>query len=147
MKSGRTNTGLLRVGLLVLAGLSLTACSTSKTHTVAYPPSDEFFVTMGDDPGTESIQKFSPKGTLIHVSVEAYVPLPLLGLGTIGNANPQYVFEQKVLPQVRMMGGDAMSNARVEHIPPPPFLARLLGFPLLFLEPSRTIITGQVDKR
>ncbi len=134
-------------GLVLLSVVVISGCATSKTHTVAYPPSDEFFITMGDDPGSESVRIYSPKGSLIHVSTEAYLPLPLLGLATIGNANPQYVFEHKVLPQVRMMGGDSMSSARVEHLPPPNPLARFLGFPLLFCEPSRTIITGQVDKR
>ena len=135
--------GLLLMGVAMM----VCGCATSRTHVVAYPPSDDFFVTMGDDPGSESVRPYSPKGTLIHVSVEAYIPLPLFGLATIGNANPQYVFEEKVLPRVRYMGGDAMSSARVEHVPPPNVLARLLGFPLIFMEPSRTIVTGQVDKR
>jgi hypothetical protein len=132
---------------LALAGLILSGCASSRTHVVAYPPSDEFFVTMGDDPGSESIRPYSPKGTLIHVSEEGYIPLPLLGLATIGNANPQYVMEEKVLPRVRYMGGDAMSSTKVDHVPPPNGFARFLGFPLIFMQPSRTVVTGQVDKR
>jgi hypothetical protein len=114
---------------------------------VSYPASDALFVTMGDDPGSESQRPYSPKGTLIHVSREFYLPVPLLGLATIGNANPQYVFEERILPKVRNMGGDALTSAKVEHVPPPNPFARLLGVPLLFMEPSTTIVTGQTVKR
>lgn len=133
--------------LMLLSLILMSGCATSKNHVIHYPPSDDFFITMGDDPGSESIRPYSPKGTLIHVSTEAYLPLPLFGLATIGNANPQFVFEQKVLPMVRSMGGDAMSSARVDHRPPPNPFWRLLGFPLLFIEPSQTIVSGQVDQR
>ena len=135
------------MGVLLAAVLLGSGCATAVTHRVAYPPSDEFFVTMGDDPGSESVRPYSPKGTLIHVSQEAYIPLPLLGLATIGNANPQYVFEERILPKVRGMGGDALTSAKVDHTPPPNGFLRFLGFPLLFAPPSMTIVTGQAVKR
>ncbi|MFH2000386.1 MAG: hypothetical protein ABIK28_11940 [Planctomycetota bacterium] len=127
-------------GLILLAGCSI-------TRTIAYPPSDELFVTMGDDPGSESNKVYVPKGNIIHFSTESYIPLPVLGLMTLGNADPQYVFEHKIVPEVTKMGGDAITNARVDFVPPPGFLARLLGLPLILMEPSRTVVTGQVVKR
>ena len=84
---------------------------------------------------------------MIHVSQEAYIPLPLLGLATIGNANPQYVFEERILPKIRDMGGDALTSAKVDHVPPPNGFLRFLGVPLLFAQPSTTIVTGQAVKR
>lgn len=142
-KSGSFFALVALVGGLILA----TGCATSYTHRVAYPPSDELFITMGDDPGSESVRPYSPKGTFIHFSREMYLPIPLFGLITIGNANPEYVFDQKVLPEVRRMGGDAISSARVDHVPPPHAFLRFLGFPLLFTPASSTMVTGQVDMR
>jgi hypothetical protein len=142
MKTMHCITGLIMAGCMLGAG-----CATCVTHRIAYPASDDLFITMGDDPGSESVRPYSPKGTMIHVSRESYIPLPLLGLATIGNANPQYVFEEKILPKVRAMGGDALTNARVDHIPPPNVLSRLIGITLMFRQPSTTIVTGQAVKR
>lgn len=131
--------------LLVAIVLLLTGCSV--THRVAYPPADELFVTMGDDPGSESEMSYIPKGLMVHSSSEWYIPLPLLGLITFGESDPQYVFEDRIYPKVLEMGGDSLTNARVDHYPPPKFLWRFLGIPLIFLPPSSTVVTGQVVKR
>lgn len=117
----------------------------SATHKVAYPSGDDLFVTMGDDPASESQKPYTPKGTFIHVTQESHLPIPVLGLIPLGNAEPQYVFETYVFPQVTEMGGDALTNARVDHKPRPGFFTRLFG--LGFFSPSHTVVTGQVVKR
>lgn len=131
---------------LALLSLVLTAgCNT--THRVAYPAADDLFVTMGDDPGSESPSSYTPKGTLIHSSNELHIPFPILGLLTFGKAEPQHVFETYVLPKIREMGGDALTSSRVQHTPRPHWFWRLLGLPLIFRESSQTVVIGQVVKR
>ncbi len=117
----------------------------SSTYQVAYPPASDMFVTMGDDPGTESVNAYTPKGTFVHTSSEFHIPFPLLGLIPFGNAEPNYVFETYVLPQVSQMGGDSLTNARIQHTPRPGFFARLTG--LAALKPSVTTVYGQVVKK
>jgi len=102
---------------------------------------------MGDDPGSESQKSYIPKGTFIHFSQEWYFPIPLLGLVTLGNAEPQYVFDNEVIPKIKEMGGDALTNATVKYEPPPHILARLIGFPLILYTPSSTLVVGQVVKK
>lgn len=135
------------IGPIILVFIAFLVMGCSVTHRVAYPPADELFVTMGDDPGSESAQSYIPKGLMVHSSTEWYLPLPILGLITFGEAEPQYVFENKIYPKVRDMGGDSLTNARVNHSPPPAFFWRLLGIPLIFTSPSQTTVTGQVVKR
>ena len=134
----------MMLAVVLVALIWISGCAT--TYRVPYPPADELFVTMGDDPGSESEKPYIPKGTFVHVSPEWYLPLPILGLIVFGNANPQHVFEDEVLPKIREMGGDALTNARVEHTPRPHFVKRLLGLHLL-QPPALTIVTGQVVKR
>lgn len=129
--------------LLCLAVSMMFGCSV--THKVAYPPADDLYITMGDDPGSESQKPYTPKGTFIHVSNQSCIPFPVLGLIPLGNAEPQHVFENEVYPQVREMGGDALTSARIEHVPPAGFFSRLLGIGCL--ASSHTIVTGQVVKR
>lgn len=128
--------------LFLLLGL-MAGCS--MTHTVAYPPADDLFVTMGDDPGSESAKLYTPKGTFIHVTTEYYLPIPVLGLIPLGNAEPNHVFETQVIPKIREMGGDALTNARIQYTPPPGVFMRLIG--LGAFSPSSTVVTGQVVNR
>ena len=74
-----------------------------------------------------------------------YLPLPILGAFVkVGEADPQYVFDTKIIPRVREMGGNALTTARVEYTPPGPVL-----FGLLFGMRSGgiTVVSGQAVKR
>ena len=133
--------------LIVLSALVLLTFGCSSTYALRYPQADRLFVTAGDDPGSESLKPYLPKGTFIHVSREWHIPLPILGLIIFGNAEPKYVWEKKVLPQVVNMGGDAITNINLQHNPRPGFLTRLFGIFLFFKPPSQTIIIGQVVKK
>ncbi|MFC1569121.1 hypothetical protein ACFL4L_02695 [bacterium] len=130
--------------IAVIMILFFISCAT--TYRIEYPPSDELFITLGDDPGSESINPYIPKGYFIHVSTEYYLPIPLLGIIPLGNAQPQYVFYEEAIPKIRSMGGDALIGANVNHIPRPPVFIRFFGI-FNFLFTSSTIITGQVVKR
>ena len=130
---------LLCVALLLMAG-----CTLNRTHRVEYPPSTDLFVTSGDDPASESQKPYVPKGQFIHVAQEYYLPFPLLGMFVkIGEAEPQYVFDHHIIPRVREMGGDALTNAKVSYIPPGPILSGLLGF----RSGGVTTVSGQAVKR
>jgi len=114
--------------LLLLTIIFFTGCAVSLSHKVAYPPANDLFVTLGDDPGSESQKPYTPNGQFIHVEQEAYLPLPILGIFVkMGNANPQYVFDKKVIPQVRQMGGDALIGATVSYTPSSPWWFGLIG--------------------
>ena len=131
------------LGMLTVLTVITFGCSA--TYQVAYPPASTLFVTMGDDPGTESVNPYLPKGTFVHISEEFYLPIPIFGLIPLGNANPAYVFERKVLPRITEMGGNALTNAHINYTPPPGVVMRFLG--LGFFSPSRTIVTGQVVRK
>lgn len=133
--------GLIAIGL---AGVFLSGCTTSVTHKVQYPEASSLFVTMGDDPGSESQKPYIPKGTFIHVETDDYLPLPILGMfAKIGESNPQYVFDQIIIPEVRAMGGDALTDARVNYTPPGSILSGLFGM----RRGGCLVITGQAVKR
>ncbi|MDZ7725778.1 MAG: hypothetical protein U5R06_23860 [candidate division KSB1 bacterium] len=131
--------------LVLFAILSLLLnCASSITHKVGYPSPDELFVTLGDDPGSESATPYSPRGQLIHVEKEAYLPIPILGIFMkSGNASPQFVFDAKIIPEVEQMGGDALIGAHVSYTPQGPWILGLLGM----RHGAMTVITGQVVNR
>jgi hypothetical protein len=132
---------VLFVGLMV--GL-FTGCTTSVTHKVQYPQSSDLFVTMGDDPGSESAKPYIPKGTFIHVETDAFLPVPVLGMfAKIGESNPQYVFDNIIIPEVRKMGGDALTDAKVQYTPPGSVLSGLFGM----RNGGVLVVTGQAVKR
>ena len=134
---------LLSVALFVCV-VSVLFCGCSSTQVVKYPAANNLFVTMGDDPGTESETAYIPKGTLIHESTEVYLPIPLIGMVVkLGNADPQYVFDNKITPQVKAMGGDSLTNTRLVYEPPRPMFFGLLG-----LRGSGTLtVYGQAVKK
>jgi len=127
--------------IAVVAALLFVGCASSLTYKVPYPPADEAFITMGDDPGTES--EYTPKGNFVHITTEWHIPFPILGLITFGNAEPDYVFETQVIPEIAEMGGDSLSNARIDHFPRATGIMKFLGF----YQDSYTIVTGQVNNR
>jgi hypothetical protein len=130
--------------LPIIIILFLTDCASVITHSLDYPASDELFITSGDDPGTESIRPYIPKGQFIHVSQESYLTFPILGIFIkFGNANPQYVFDTEVIPKIRSMGGDALTNATVNFIPAAPWFMGIIGI----RTGAQTTIIGQVVKR
>lgn len=130
--------------VLIPALLFLSGCASSITHKVGYPAPDELFITVGDDPGSESNTPYSPKGQLIHVEKEAYVPLPILGIFMKnGNAEPQYVFNTEIIPQVQGMGGDALIGATISYTPAGPWILGLFGM----RTGATTVVMGQVVKR
>ena len=119
-------------------------CVTNITHRVQYPPSSELFVTSGDDPGSESLKPYVPKGQFIHITQEFYLPFPVLGMFIkFGDAEPQAVFDRYVIPRVREMGADALTTANVQYTPPSPILWGLLGL----RTGGMTVITGQAVKK
>jgi hypothetical protein len=119
-------------------------CAPNFTTKIGFPPSDKLFVTMGDDPGSESPKPYIPKGMLIHVSSQWHLPIPILGLIPFGSTtNPQFVFAKKVIPQVIGMGGDALIGTHISYDPPSPAFLGFFG-----LGGTSTIfIYGQVVKR
>ncbi len=123
------------------------SCASSRTMEIPFPPSDKLFVTLGDDPGSESNKPYIPKGYFVHTSTEYYLPIPILGLIVFGNAEPQYVFYKKVIPEIRSMGGDALIGTSMSVIPRPPAFFRFLGFPNLLPIYAQTVIAGQAVKR
>ena len=124
--------------------LMLSSCATVMTHKVGYPASSDLYVTLGDDPGSESQKPYIPKGQIIHITNEMYWPIPILGMFLkAGNAEPQYVFDKEVIPQVKRMGGDAIIGARVNYTPAGPMLMGLIGL----RTGARIVIVGQVVKR
>jgi hypothetical protein len=133
----------ITLGLLVFTFL-FSRCASVITHTIDYPASDDLFVTTGDDPGTESVRPYIPKGQFIHVTQEAYVPIPILGIFIkTGEANPQIVFDTEVIPKIKSMGGDALTSANVSYTPASPWFYGLFGM----RTGAITIVIGQVDKR
>lgn len=130
--------------LVVVVLLCTVGCSLNTTRRVQYPPASELFVTSGDDPGSESPKPYVPKGQFIHIANECYVPIPVLGMFLkIGNADPQVVFDRYIIPGVREMGGDGLTNASVSFTPPGPILMGLFG-----MRPGgTTIVFGQAVKR
>ncbi|MBS3741989.1 MAG: hypothetical protein KGY74_07715 [Candidatus Cloacimonetes bacterium] len=134
------------LSILAVAFL-ISSCATSYTHKVGYPSSGDLFITSGDDPGTESDQDASsyiPQGEYIHYQNEAYLPFPILGIFIkTGNGEPQYVFDNKVIPDVKNMGGDALINADVDVTEPDPWYYGIIGF----RQGWATLVTGTVVKR
>ena len=132
-----------RIIIIVFAvGLLLMGCSS--THKVIYPASDILFVTCGDDPGSESDKPYIPKGQIIQVTSDVYAPIPIIGMFMkFGNAEPQYVFDNYVIPEVKRMGGDALIGANVVYKPAGPIIFGLVGA----RGSNTTIITGTVVKR
>lgn len=131
--------------LMVLS--CLLGCA-SGSRQILYPPANKLFVTTGDDPGSESQKTYTPRGYLVHTSVEWSPPLPIFGLLVFGKAEPQYVLNKKVLPQVLAMGGDAITGVQISHLPRTPALIRFFGLHLFFGGfVSSTTVVGQVSKR
>ena len=131
---------LLAISVLFL----FMGCASSTTYQVGYPAADELFITYGDDPGSESAKSYTPKGVFIHIETETYLPFPILGIFVkFGNAEPQYVFDTIVIPQVRDMGGDALTNGLVTYIPESPWFMGLMGM----RTGASTKVVGQVVKR
>lgn len=119
-------------------------CALNVTHRVQYPAASELFITSGDDPASESQKPYVPKGLFIHVAREYYFPIPILGMFLkIGEAEPQSVFDNHVIPKVRQMGGDALTTAVVNYTPPTHILWGLIGC----RTGGTTIVTGQAVKR
>ena len=102
-------------------------------------------MTLGDDPGTESEVPYSPKGLYYYSYTEQYLPIPILGLIPLGNAEIDRVIYEDVLPEIREMGGDSLTSGKITHTPRPHWALRFLGLGILF--PSQTVVTGQVNKR
>jgi hypothetical protein len=97
----------------VLASTSGVSCTT--TYMVAYPPADDLYVTSGDDPGTESDRPYIPKGYFYYRKQQGRLPIPILGLIPLGNADVDYVVHQEALPMIRSMGADALINASIDY--------------------------------
>ena len=53
---------------LCLLLVAIAGCTLNRQHKVVYPPAGELFVTMGDDPGSESQKPYTPKGQFIHIA-------------------------------------------------------------------------------
>ena len=129
---------------LVCLVLVLASGCMNRQYKVLYPPATELFITTGDDPGSESQKPYTPKGQFINIAYEYYLPIPILGMFLkIGDAEPQYVYDRYVIPAVREMGADALTNAQVQHTPPGPILHGLLGM----RAGGMTIVMGQAVKR
>ena len=130
--------------LVVAVLLCTVGCSLNTTLKVQYPPASELFVTSGDDPGTESPKPYVPKGQYIHVAKEFYLPIPVLGMFLkLGNADPQVVFDRYIIPGVREMGGNGLTNANVNFTPPSAILWGLIGI----RRGGLTVVVGQAVKK
>ena len=124
--------------------LTLTSCAINRTHTIQYPASGDLFVTSGDDPGSESEKAYIPKGKVIQFNQEIYWPIPIAGIWLkSGNAEPQHVFDNYVIPKVKSMGADALTDAYVGYTPEDPWIMGLLGI----RKGQSTLVIGQAVKR
>lgn len=84
---------------------------------VNFPSGRDVYVTTGDGDITKP---YEPLGMIMCVEKGVRIPLPLLGLIPLADVDPDITLKQKVIPQVKTMGGDAIINLGVNWEPASP---------------------------
>lgn len=126
--------------LLCLVLVLVSGCT--MTRRIAYPPANDLFITCG-----ENVTSYIPKGQFFHVTQAPCLPVPLLGLIGYGSADVQKVYEKRVIPQIKQMGGDALICSNVQYTPDVGFWGRLVGIGCVLGSAEMTIVNGVVVKR
>lgn len=132
------------IAIVICLGL-LMNCASTYQYKVEYPAAEDIFITLGDDPGTESEVPYIPKGYYYYSHSEYYMPIPILGLIIFGNADIDHIMYDKVIPDIRKMGGNSLTNGSISHIKRPSTLSRFFGFGSL--TPATTTVFGQVNSK
>jgi len=108
----RTPAILCALPLIFILGACAPAVHRS---TALFPPSEQIFLTSGDG----DIQRpYTPVGQLIYLKQGFRIPLPILGMLSIADIDPDYELRTEVLQEIRRLGGDAMINMEIRWEPP-----------------------------
>lgn len=102
--------------IVVLLMNGCTIGGTLYSSKIPFITGDKLYITTGDDPGSESLKPYEPKGMLLHVERAKSTCFFNLCIDD-EDANPERVMEEIILPKVRNMGGDALINAYVDYTP------------------------------
>jgi len=123
----------------LVAMLSIGACATTHQTSLTFPPSSELFLTSGDG----DIQKpYTPVGHMIVSKRGTRIGfLPLFGLISFDDVDPEMVLRNEVFEKVREMGGDGLINMQTMYTPPKD------GFLGFGANGGLLVVTGTVIKR
>jgi len=99
--------------LVSCCALLFSGCVTFKK--IAFPQSDEMFITTGDGDIT---QPYEPIGQMTYVKSGFRIPFPLLGFIPISDALAEDAINGIIAAKARAMGGNAVINLRIDWAPP-----------------------------
>ena len=116
----------------------LTSCGATYNQVATFPPAEEVFMTSGDG----DIKKpYTPVAQLIYLKKGWRIALPLFGMFSIADVNPEKELREAVINEIKNKGGDGLINMKITFEAPS---SGILG---INAKGGTIFVTGTIIKR